>query len=272
LRRILTWLIVVPLGMAGMAYAAAGTFLYVQQRNIIYQPTPEVIGAPPEGSIYRELPLAMPEGERLMVWAAPAAGPGTPTLVFFHGNSSNVRDFAETGEVFHAHGWGVVLAAYRGYAGNSGTPSQDGLFEDGRRILAALDAPGPVVLWGHSLGSGVAAQLASEGLADALILESPFTSLADIGAELYPAFPVGFLLTDRFDTAALVERIDVPVMILHSRDDPVVPFALGERLASAFGARATFVRLESLGHWPHQRDLSPEVAHWLAATGLAKGF
>jgi len=272
MRKILAWLIGVPLGMAALVYAAAGTFLYVQQRNIIYQPTPDVIGAPPGDSIYRALPLVLPEDERLMVWAAPATEHGTPTLVFFHGNGSNVRDFAETGAEFHARGWGVVLAAYRGYAGNSGTPSEDGLFEDGRRILAALDAHGPVILWGHSLGSGVAAQLASEGLADALVLESPFTSLADVGAEIYPAFPVGFLLTDSFDTAALVEKITVPVLILHSRDDPVVPYALGERLAESFGRRATFVGLEQLGHWPHQRDLSPEVTDWLVSTGMIPAF
>jgi pimeloyl-ACP methyl ester carboxylesterase len=250
-------------------YVAAATALYVYQRDLIYQPSQIVIDAPPRNTIYDVLPVKGADGARLMVWAAPATQPGLPTFVFFHGNASNVTDFAQMGEAFHRRGWGIVLAAYRGYSGNSGKPSEDGLMGDARAILSAIHPEGPVILWGHSLGSGVAARMASEGRAAALVLESPYTSLAELGARLYPIFPVRWLLSDPFDTAALVNDIKVPVLIFHSMDDPVVPFALGEKLAARFGDRATFVPLEGLGHFPHQIDLSEKVVEWLQGNGIS---
>jgi len=249
-------------------YLAAATALYVYQRDLIYLPPQAMIEAPPKDSIYEVLPVKAPDGGRLMVWTAPARE-GLPTFVFFHGNASNIADFAELGTAFHRRGWGVVLAAYRGYSGNSGKPSEKGLMEDARAILAALPSGGPVILWGHSLGSGVAAQMAAEGRAKALVLESPYTSLADLGAGLYPIFPVRFLLTDTFDTAALVKDIKVPVLIFHSTDDPVVPYAMGEKLAARFGDRARFVSFDRLGHYPHQIDLSGPVADWLEKNAIS---
>ncbi|HYM17384.1 MAG TPA: alpha/beta hydrolase, partial [Micropepsaceae bacterium] len=133
---------------------------------------------------------------------------------------------------------------------------------------AAIPAGGPLILWGHSLGSGVAAQMAAEGRGKALVLESPYTSLADLGAELYPIFPVRLLLTDPFDTATLVSDIKVPVLIFHSTDDPVVPYAMGTRLAARFGERARFVSFDRLGHYPHQIDLSSPVADWLEKNAI----
>lgn len=261
--------VVVPiLTLAALLYAGAGATLYATQRDIIYQPSQALVGAPPAGSIYRVLPVEAPTGGRLTAWEAPAVRVQAPTNVFFHGNASNVTDFAETGVRFHALGWGVVLGAYRGYSGNDGEPSEEGLFEDARAILAALSADGPVILCGHRLGSGVAAQMAAEGRGDALVLESPFTSLAAVGAMLYPAFPIGLLLTERFDTLSLIPEIGMPVLIVHSRDDRVVPFGLGESLARSFGEKAEFVPLDNLGHYPHQADLSGTVADWVRAIGL----
>jgi pimeloyl-ACP methyl ester carboxylesterase len=259
-----------PIFLGASLYATAGTMLYVNQRDIIFQPADNSVAPPPQGSIYTLLPVTTESGGRLTVWASPAANTELPTIVFFHGNASDVRDFAQFGTRLHALGYGVVLASYRGYSGNDRAPSEDGLFEDGRAILDAVSVSGPIILWGHSLGSGVATRLASEMRADALILESPFTSLTELGSMLYPLFPVDWLLTDRFDSASLAPNIEMPVLILHSRDDTVVPFALGAKLAAAFGANARLVALDHLGHYPHQADLSGALAGWLHETGIVR--
>ena len=266
--RLTKYILFAPLVAAASLYLMAVATLYLYQRAIIYQPPQFVIGAPPDGSIYRTLPVEVPTGGRVMVWTALAAKAENPTVIFFHGNASHIRDFAAMGEVLHERGWGIVLAAYRGYSGNTGEPSEDGLIEDAHAILEAANPTGPVILWGHSLGSGIAARLASEQRATALILESPYTSLPDVAAEHYPIFPVHWLLTDRFDTATLVPNINVPVLIFHGTDDPVVPVTFGRRLAALFGSQATFVPLDNVGHAPHRRDLSNVVANWLSEIGI----
>jgi hypothetical protein len=144
---------------------------------------------------------------------------------FFHGNGADRRAFAETGEPFHHRGWGVVLASYPGYSGNPGEPSE-----------------------------------ASEGRAAALVLESPYTSMPDLCV-----IPVCSLATDRFDTLSLVPRINVPVLISHDENDPVIPFAMGRKLADLLGERANFVPIPKLAsHYPHQdMDLTDTVELWM---------
>jgi pimeloyl-ACP methyl ester carboxylesterase len=94
------------------------------------------------------------------------------------------------------------------------------------------------------------------------VLEAPYTSLTDVAAPVYPYIPVRLLLLDRFDTRSLLGRIQVPVLIFHSVDDPKIPFAMGRELADRLGSRATFVKMEGVGHNPHQRDLSDRVMRW----------
>jgi pimeloyl-ACP methyl ester carboxylesterase len=141
---------------------------------------------------------------------------------------------------------------------------------DARTTIAAVThRVGPIIVWGHSLGSGVAARMASEGRAVGLVLESPYTSIAEIGVRQYPYIPVRLLSLDPFDTLALVERIKVPVLIFHSADDPEIPFAMGQELAARLGSRSTFVPMTGLGHYPHQADLSVTVVRWARTQGIA---
>jgi pimeloyl-ACP methyl ester carboxylesterase len=261
LARFLRNVLVLLVGATAVLYVAVFVLLLIFQRQLVFVGNTRIIPPPQAGSIYRAATISENDGTRLTIWKAPPARPGLPTFVIFHGNGSSLTDFAGTGERLHAQGFGVVLAAYRGYSGNSGSPSEDGLMADARAVLAGV--PRPVVLWGHSLGSGVAARMAAEGRAAALILESPYTSVPDVAARRFPIYPARYFLRDRFDTLSLVPEIRVPVLIIHGTRDRAVPYDMGVTLAKRFGRQATFISIIGAGHEPHRSDLVPFVMRWL---------
>jgi uncharacterized protein len=220
----------------------------------------------PQSSTYRVHRLAEADGTRLTIWETPPTRPRAGRFVTFYGNGASVLEFAPVGEEIHRKGFGVVLASYRGYSGNTGRPSEAGLMADARAVLATIPkADRPIILWGHSLGSGVAARMAGEGRGTALILESPYTAVVDVAAAEYPIFPVRWLMKDRFDTFALVPQIKVPVLILHGTEDRIVPFQMGETLAHAFGKQAMFVPISGADHNLNQTQLLLLVMKWLHA-------
>jgi pimeloyl-ACP methyl ester carboxylesterase len=250
-------------GVSVLGYLGLCGYLFAEQRHLVFKPSGIRLDDPPAGSDYRSLDATVPGLGILKDWWIPPASSAMPTIIFFHGNGSDRTDFMKQGAQFHRRGWGVLLASYRGYSGNPGEPTESGLMADARATIATV-APrvGPIILWGHSLGSGVAARMASEGRAAGLVLEAPYTSITDVAAEEYPYVPVRLLLRDRFDTRTLVKRIAVPVLIFHSVDDREVPFAMGRELADQLGERATFVKLSGMGHFPHNQDLSDTVVRW----------
>lgn len=257
---------VYALAALGALYLAVFVLLLVFQRDMLFIGAGHPAGPPPPD--YRAHMIAVPGGGRVLTWSI-AANAGAPTFVFFTGNGSPISDFADTGEQFHRRGWGVVLASYRGYSGNSGNPSEAGLMQDARAVIAALPRGGKLILWGHSLGSGVAARMAAEHRCDGLVLESAFTSVADVAARRFPIFPVRWFIRDPFETEALLSKIAVPVLIFHGTDDAMVPFDMGRTLAARLGRQARFVPVAGVGHIPHETDLAPVVADWLQHNALA---
>ena len=248
-----------------LAYLASCTVLYFYQRKLLYVPPPVTLDAAPAGSIYRTMKVDVPGVGKITNWMAEPSAADLPTVVFFHGNGSDRTDFMQTGERLHRLGWGVVLASYPGYSGNPGEPSEDSLMASARATLAALGhPPGGVVVWGHSLGSGVAARMASEGMSQGLILVAPYTAIYEVAAGTFPVFPVRLLMRDRYDTRSLIGKIHVPVLIVHADGDPVIPFAMGRELAGRFGQQAEFYPLLHMhSHYPHaEEDLSGPVEAW----------
>ncbi len=263
-------ILLAPVCVAAVLYAGLCGYLFTEQRHAIYYPRATVLGDPPAGSGFATLNVTVPGIGILKHWWMPPATAGMPTIVFFHGNAGDRSSFLEQGELLHRLGFGAVLVSYPGYSGNPGTPTEDSLMADARAAISAVGPKaGPIIVWGHSLGSGVAARMASEGHAAGLVLEAPYTSLPDVAARIYPYIPVHLLMLDRFDTRALVDRIAVPVLIFHSTDDPQIPFAMGRELADGLGKRATFVRMEGAGHYPHHTDLSATVVQWVKAHCIA---
>lgn len=194
---------------------------------------------------------------RLHGWYLPApdgagAGRGAPALLFLHGNAGNISHRIRSLRLFHELGLAVLIIDYRGYGQSEGRPDEQGLYLDAlagwRHLRDERDvAPADIVVFGRSLGGAVAAWLAARERPGGVILEAAFTSAPDLGRELYPWLPVRRLLRVDYDTRAAVGSIDTPLLIIHGRDDGIVPFAHARRLYEAAAGPRTLLELSG-GH------------------------
>jgi uncharacterized protein len=244
--RLWAWLLGVPLA----AYVLAGCSLYGIQRSLVFHPWQ---GVPEQAAAAGMVPVKVTaaDGVTVVHWYAPAR-PGRATIVLFHGNGGTVSGLASWAKAFRARGFGVVLADYRGYSGNPGEPSEEGLYADARAILdwAAVQGIGhrQTVLLGWSLGTGVAVQMAVERHPAALVLLAPYTSIVDVGARRYPIFPVSLLMRDRFDSRSKIAAVHTPVMIVTGERDRVVPPDMGHDLYAAASQPKRALFLPETGH------------------------
>ena len=234
-------------------YLGVLAYVYVTQRSFIYLPDgrrPDLVmsGA---AETFSAATLVAADGIATVSWYRVARA-GEPTLVLFQGNAGNISDRLFKVVPFLQQGWGVLLVGYRGYGGNPGKPTEAGLYADGRAALNYLAGqgvvPGWLVLYGESLGSGIAVQMATEIRTGALVLEAPFTSLADMAQRQFPYFPARWLVLDRFDSLAKIGSIPTPLLILHGERDTIVPVDLGRRLFDAANEPKVFHAFPEAGH------------------------
>ncbi len=212
--------------------------LYVFQRRLLYFPDaspPDLVDSGLADTA--EITLTTADGVRLLSWYS-SPRPGMPTVLYLHGNAGNIGSRATKVRPFIDAGYGVLLAGYRGYGGNRGKPGEAGLYADGRAAVEFLGSRGTaaknLILYGESLGSAVATRMAAElsggGGAMALVLEAPFTSVVEAAAHFFPVIPVRWLLKDRFDSGAIIERVATPVFIFHGDQDTTMPIRFGRKL------------------------------------------
>jgi uncharacterized protein len=218
--------VLLPLAACGLDRA----LLYFPDR---LRPALGAVGVPAA----REVRLATADGLDLLAWYLPPAEPGRPVLAYFHGNGGHIGYRAERLRRFARAGLGVLFLEYRGYGGNPGKPSEAGLYADARAGLDFLAAegvaPDRLVLYGESLGGGVAVEMATEREIAALVLEAPFTSVAAVGRHHYPFLPVDLVLRDRFNSAAKIGAVRAPLLVLHGERDTIVPPEFGRALFAA---------------------------------------
>ncbi len=224
-----------------LTYAAVVGLARLLHRFVLYQPPDDVVAStPPEGA--RVLSVQAADG--VGVHAIAFAGSSPRTVVHFHGNAETADQNATLARLLVKRGLGVVLVEYRGYGRSKGASANEaGLYQDAEAILAELarqgTGPSDVVLWGQSLGSGVATEMAARGRGGRLVLVAPFTSTVDMAQTSVPFLPGSLVMADRYDNASKAAAIDMPVFIVHGDSDAVVPFAQGQRLGTLF-PHATF--------------------------------
>lgn len=230
-----------------LVVVAATALLYTQQRRLIFPAPIQFPQAPPPG--FRLVHTQTDDGLRLSAFYR-AAQPGQRTVLFFHGNGDNLLGAIEATRGFAANGNGLLLAEYRGYGGNPGSPGEAGLYRDGDAAMRWLAAEGiaarDVIVVGNSIGSGPATEMALRHDVAALMLVSGFSSLPDVVGEAMPFVP-RWLVRDRFDSAGKLARVTAPVFLMHGDADTLVKPANLARLRSA-RPDATVVLVPGVGH------------------------
>ena len=266
-RRRLAWLLAAPFA----ASVLAGCSLYGVQRAMLFHPWP---GDPGRAEAFGMVPVktTAADGVSVIHWYAPPQ-PGQAVVVLFHGNAGTVAGLEPWAEAFRARGCGVLLADYRGYSGNPGLPSEEGLYADARAVLDWLAAQGfrdrQIVLLGWSLGSGVAVQMAVERHPAALVLLAPYTSIVDVGVRRHPILPVASLIRDRFDSMSKIAAIDAPVMIVTGDLDFIVPPDMGRTLFGAAREPKRALFLPQVGHVIDPSSAFAPVAEFLDQTAAS---
>lgn len=233
-------------------YCAGLVVLYVRQREMLF-PIPPVGRTAPDAAGLPEAEehvLTTSDGEKVIVWHVPAR-PGRPVILYFPGNGDSLAGCVSRFKAMTADGTGLVALSYRGYAGSSGAPSEEGLLRDAAAAYAFTTeryAAERIVAWGFSLGTGVAVAIASEHPVRRLILEAPYTSAVDVAASLYRFAPVRVLMRDQFRSDGRIARVTVPLLVMHGANDLAIPIGFGERLFALAHEPKQFVRFAGGGH------------------------
>lgn len=234
-------------------YAAIAALMWAVQRSLLYYPHRQM-GTPADHGLpgFTALTLRAEDGMRLAVWHFPARQ-GFPTVLYFHGNAGHLGYRQPIYATLAQAGFGVLALSYRGFGTSEGSPTEQGLYRDGRAAIAyARDAlyvpPERLVLYGESLGTGVAVQMATEFPVGAVVLQAPFTSITDVAARLYPFMPVRMLIKDRFDSLRKMPRVGAPVLILHGERDTLIAPAYGRELLAAVRGPQHGVFFPDTGH------------------------
>ncbi len=274
-RKRLPLLIALLIGL--VLYGAFVVYIDSVQRQLLYFPsrtyvTPrEAMADPALG----EFPVRTADGIALKGWYAPATTKPL-TLVFFHGNGDDLESAAPVAKIYIRAGYGVLIAEYRGYSGLPGAPTEAGLYADARAYVSALLASGVkedrLVLFGRSLGTGVAAQIATEIHPGGLILLSPYRSIPEVARSHFWFLPVDLLMKDRFETAAKIKAIAAPLLIANGGQDQVIPPSQGRDLFAMANEPKQFYFSAQAGHNDmFDYGFAAASVEWLDRLSLAIG-
>lgn len=259
--RLRLWATRLAVGVVGLlVLVVAAVWLF--QRSLMYFPDPRPMPPDVDGPPIQVVRIETADHERLVGWFLPPRA-DQPVILQFNGNGGGLAVQRGRWRRIADHGAGFLAIGYRGYAGSTGHPTEPGLRLDARAAygwLAARYPPERIVIHGYSLGSGVAVQLATEQPARALVLEAPYTSFADVARARFGASVPTALLRDRYASIDKIDRIHMPLLVVHGDRDSVIPYRLGRRLYDAASGPKRFVTLRGSDHNTLVRDgLYPHV-------------
>lgn len=238
--------------IAAAVYVGISLSLYLFQSRLVFFPDRQMAATPKAiGLDYEDVYVQSGDGPRIHAWFVPAKN-ARYTLLFCHGNAGNISHRLESLLIFHRLGLSSLIFDYAGYGLSEGAPSEAQTYRDAEAAWRYLVEergmqPQSIVIFGRSLGGAVATWLAAKVNAAALITESAFTSVPDMGAALYPILPVRLLARIRYDTRERIRLVNSPVLTIHSRDDEMIPFAHGQALYESASEPKTFLEIRG-GH------------------------
>lgn len=231
-----------------LGYLFLVVYVYVRQGSMLYFPAKEIEATPHTiGLRYQELTLRSGDGVDISAWYVPADD-ARGVLLFCHGNAGNISHRLDSIRIFHSLGLDVFIFDYRGYGKSKGSPDEMGTYLDAEAawdylVRAVHVRPEKIVLFGRSLGSAVAAETALRKQVGALIVESAFTSIPDLGEKFYPYLPVRLISRYQYKSFDKVRKILIPKLIIHSPDDEIVPYEQGVKLFENAAEPKEFLRI-----------------------------
>lgn len=242
------------LGILAAAYGGLALLVYIFQSRLVFYPgiEREIVATPGQvGLPYEDIQLKTSDDVSLHGWYIPAPQ-SRGTVLFLHGNAGNISHRLDSVRMFHRLGYSTLIFDYRGYGNSSGAPTEQGTYLDAeaawRYLTEQRHIPScRIVLFGESLGGAVAAWLAAHQKPAALVIASGFTSVPDLGQQLYPFLPVRLLARIRYDTRENLRTVTAPVLIAHSPEDDIIPFEHGRALYAAANPPKRFLELAG-GH------------------------
>ena len=236
-----------------IAYLLICIMMWALQRHIIFMPV-QNIGAPAQYDLgdFNVVALTSPDGVALQSWYHEAKT-GFPTILYFHGNGGNLAYRAQYFRLLADAGFGLLALDYRGYGKSAGSPSEQGFYMDARTMIQygmkqLHIHPDHMIVYGESIGTGVAVQMATEYRFGAMVLQSPFRSLIELGQAAYPGLPVDLLQIDRFDSLSKMDRVKLPVLVFHGEKDAIVPFDHGKSILESAAGEKEALFFPDKGH------------------------
>jgi fermentation-respiration switch protein FrsA (DUF1100 family) len=231
-----------------LAYLGMGLFLYYMQSRFLYEPVRQIPYTPAElGLDFEEVYFKTGDRLRLHGWFVPAPN-ARFTVLYCHGNGGNMMYFLDTVNFLNKLGLNCFVFDYRGYGDSRGAPSENGTYLDARAAYRWLTktkgvTPQQIILFGWSLGGSIAAYLATKFKSAALVIENAFTSYPAIGQKFYPYMPVKWFARFNYPTIDYVRKVTCPVLVIHSRNDEIIPFELGLDIYDAANEPKKFVEI-----------------------------
>ena len=240
-------LIMVVIGLA-LGYLGLVAFVYVRQPKMLYCPARQIEQTPAAlGLLFEEVTFRAADGVMISAWYIPAPD-ARAVLLFCHGNAGNISHRLDSIRIFHELGLSVLIFDYRGYGKSNGEPTEKGTYLDAEAAWNFLvqnkgTDPARMVIFGRSLGSAVATELAAKKKAGALIVESGFTSIPDLGRKYYPYLPVGLISRYHYASIDKVSGLSLPKLFIHSPEDEIIPYDQGMKLFARAAEPKEFLKL-----------------------------
>ena len=208
--------------------------IFIFQRNLLYHPTENNYSGDQLEVSVKKINIKTSDKIELLGWFHKKDLKNLKTIIFFHGNAGSLENRIHKINHFKDININFLIIAWRGFSGNQGKPSEDRLYEDGKSAVRWLNERGvkdeDIILYGESLGTGVATHLSQNNNFAGVILESPFTSMIDAAKNVYPYFPISILLKDKYENDKKIKNIKSPILIMHGEKDKIVPFWMGKKI------------------------------------------
>ena len=234
-------------------YLFIGFALYFNQRRLTFKRSkkplnPEYYNLKDVSEVFIDISDEM----RLLNWLSKPEK-NKPTIIFFHGNSFDIGERAYKIKFYIEEGYGLLLHAYRGFSGNKGNPTEKSIYSDAKFVVDWVKKniqinENNIILYGESLGTAVAIELGQCKKFKAIILEAPFTSISKLAQKMYPIYPVKYLIWDKFDNISKINNLISPLLVLHGKNDEIVPFSMGKKIYEEYKNKKDYVFIDEATH------------------------